>query len=402
MKIRTLADAKKLSTATVLMRVDFNVPIEKGKIKEDFKIRQSLADIHYCLARANKLILMTHLGDPQGKRRLAYSTKPLAEHLAKILKLPIEFLDLKNNDSFKNAQQKINQAPKGTIFFLENLRFFPGEANNDLRFAKQLASLGDVYVNDAFAVSHRAAASVSGIKKYIKSYAGWLLSEEVEHLNKVLNPKKPLVVVIGGQKMNTKTKLISNLYRRADYLLIGGALANNFILAQGYKVGKSLVDKDSITIAQGLLKKAKSRRKHPEIITPIDVIVKDTTAKKGKVAVNWRLVNKVGPKEMIGDLGPQTISLFAEYIKKANTIVWNGPLGKFEDSDFQKSTIIIARLIASRSRGRAFGLAGGGETVEALHLSKMGQYMDWVSTAGGAMLAYLSGEKLPGLKGLIK
>jgi len=350
------------------------------------------------LARNNKVVLMTHLGDPQGKRRLAYSTQPLAEHLSRILKLPVEFLDWKRLDYFKNLRQKINQAPAGSVFLLENLRFNSGEADNSPRFAKALASLGDIYINNAFAVSHRAAASVSAIKKYIKSYAGWLLNEEIEHLEKILRPTHPLAVLIGGQKMASKTKLIKNLYRRADYLLIGGALANNFLVAKGNNIGKSLLDKESIKIAEGLLKK----KRGPQIVLPVDVLVSRPVKNNKQPQITWRLADKVEKGETILDIGPHTITLFSEYIKKANTIIWNGPLGKFEDKNFQKGTVIMARLIASRSRGRAFGVAGGGETVEALHLSRMGQYMDWVSTGGGAMLAYLAGEKLPGLKGLIK
>ena len=198
--------------------------------------------------------------------------------------------------------------------------------------------------------------------------------------------------------MASKTKLIKNLYRRADYLLIGGALANNFLVAKGNNIGKSLLDKESIKIAEGLLKK----KRGPQIVLPVDVLVSRPVKNNKQPQITWRLADKVEKGETILDIGPHTITLFSEYIKKANTIIWNGPLGKFEDKNFQKGTVIMARLIASRSRGRAFGVAGGGETVEALHLSRMGQYMDWVSTGGGAMLAYLAGEKLPGLKGLIK
>lgn len=404
MKIKTLINHKRNRTATALVRVDFNVPMTQGKVTEDFKLRQSLADIHYLLARVNKVVLMTHWGDPQGRRRLAYSTAPLAKHLGQLLKTPVEFLDLKNFDSFKSAQQKIAQAPAKSIFLLENLRFFPGESDNDPRFAKMLASLADIYINNAFAVSHRPAASVVAVKKYLPSFAGWLLKEEVKHLDRILNPQTPLAVVIGGQKMETKTRLIKNLYRRADYLLIGGALANNFLVAAGHNVGKSLIDKESIKIAQGLWSKNQGRKKKkPEIILPVDVLTAEYTKNPPKkTKVNWRLVDRVGKKEYIGDIGPQTVALFAEYINRANTIIWNGPLGKFEDPSFRQGTVMTARLIAARSRGRAFGVSGGGETVEALHLSQMGQYMDWVSTGGGAMLAYLSGEKLPGLKGLIK
>ena len=402
MKIKTMANAKNITGAKVLMRVDFNVPIKDAKVKDDFKIRQSLADIRYLLGRSATVVLATHLGEPEG-RRLAYSTRPLAEHLSKLLKQPVEFMDLKSNDSFAKARKKIFAAKPGSIFMLENLRFFPGEAKNDFRFAKRLSSLADIYVNNAFAVCHRKAASVSYIKKYLKSYAGWLLAEEVEHLQKALRPIRPLVLVLGGAKIATKMPLIKNLYRRADQILVGGALANDFLAAQGYPVGKSLLDKDGVKIAKWLLAKTK-RRSRPEIVFPVDVITSENWQEKNKkkVSVGLKMATQVGKSEYIGDIGPQTISSFAAYIKKAQTIIWNGPLGRFEDDHFRQGTIIVARLIASRSRGRAYGLAGGGETVQALHESKMGQYMDWVSTGGGAMLAYLSGEKLPGLKGIVK
>nr|MCU0680433.1 phosphoglycerate kinase [Planctomycetota bacterium] len=255
------------------------------------------------------------------------------------------------------------------------------------------AQPADLYVNDAFAVCHREQASVGAIKKFLPAYAGLLLTQEVESLNKVLKPKKPLVSIIGGSKISTKAPLVKKLYAQSNHLLIGGALANNFFLACGYEVGKSLIDKDSIAFAKKYFSKSKRDKK---IILPIDVVVRND---KKKVTV--KKLTAIAKNDMILDIGPESISLFAIYIKKAQTLAWNGPMGKFEEDSFKHGTLAVARLIATRSTGHAFGVVGGGETVEVLKMSKMFEYVDWVSTGGGAMLSYLGGEKMPGLKGIV-
>ena len=407
MAIKTIRQIKDLKGQVVFLRVDFNVPIKKGRVLEDFKIRQSLEDIDYLLEHGAKLIIATHLGSPKGKVVKDLSTKPIANLLSKVIKKPIKFLDVSKSKDFSAAQKIIAKMKPGGIVFLENLRFNKGEQQDDLKWAKNLAGLADVYVNNAFAVCHRADASVSAIKKFLPSFAGLLLEQEIVNLNKVLHPKKPLVILIGGAKIETKTTLIKNLFKSASQILVGGALANSFLVAKGYSVGNSLTDEESVRVAKTLLRKNRSLLAgSSKIILPVDVITSTKLTKDHQIGhhniIRIRQSDELGPNEYICDIGPETIGLFSKYIKKAQTIVWNGPMGLFETPSFRQGTVIMARLIASRSSGRAYGVIGGGETIEALNLSKMAEYMDWVSTGGGAMLAYLGGEKLPGLKGIVK
>ncbi|MFA4942703.1 MAG: phosphoglycerate kinase [Patescibacteria group bacterium] len=407
MAIKTIRQIKNLNNQVVFLRVDFNVPIKSGHILEDFKIRQSLQDIDYLLERGAKLIIATHLGSPQGKVVKDLSTKPIANLLAKVIKKKIKFLDITKTKDLPAARKIISQMKPGEVAFLENLRFNKGEQSNDLKWAKNLASLADVYVNNAFAVCHRADASVSAIKKFLPSFAGLLLEQEIVNLNKILRPKKPLVVLIGGAKIETKTTLIKNLFKSASQILVGGALANNFLAASGYEIGTSMTDKESVKVAKNLLRKNRllffNRSK---IILPVDVITSTNLKKNLQIGaqnvIQIRKPGEIKKGEYICDIGPETIGLFAKYLKKAQTIIWNGPMGLFEIPNFRQGTIIMARLIASRASGKAYGVIGGGETIEALNLSKMAEYMDWVSTGGGAMLSYLGGEKLPGLKGIVK
>jgi phosphoglycerate kinase len=282
------------------------------------------------------------------------------------------------------AVRAVAGAKAGRIVFLENLRFEAGEEKNDWRFAKKLAAGADIYVNEAFSVSHRDHASVSAIKNLLPAYAGILLEQEIANLDKIKNPAKPLVVLMGGAKIKTKINLIKNLEAKAHKILIGGALANNFFKAMGLNIGQSLYDKESVAIAKKLLSQKK-------IILPLDVVV----SAKGGAAV--RFIDEIGKNETVFDIGPRTIILFAGILKQAKTIIWNGPLGAFEKNHFQYGTLALGQAVAARSRGKAFGVAGGGETLEALKLTKMEHYVDWISTGGGAMLAYLGGEKMPGL-----
>jgi phosphoglycerate kinase len=277
------------------------------------------------------------------------------------------------------------------IVLLENLRFYQGEVKNEKKFGKLLAKMAHIYVNDAFAASHRAHASVSAIKKYLPSYAGLLLAEEIENLNKILKPVKPMVAVIGGNKADTKMKLVDSLRKKSFMVLIGGALANNFIAAHKFEVGKSVISQEYVKLAEKFANK--------NIILPVDVLV---GSGKNVSEARVKPISQVEKNDMILDIGPRTIKLFADYIKKANTIIWNGPMGYSENACFKHGTMAIAQIFASRSRGPAFGVVGGGETVAALKQSKMTEGVDWVSTGGGAMLSYLAGEKMPGLKGIIK
>ena len=390
MKIQSLNSVKNLSGKKILLRVDFNVPLEAGKIKDDYKIVSGLDTIRTLSDQGASLIILTHLGDPGGKTKTALSTAPLAIRLKKLLQKPVKFVaDISGPLAVKEA---VKMKP-GEIIFLENVRFAAGELKNDKKFAKSLAALADVYMNDAFAVSHRAQASVSAIKSFLPSYAGLLLEKEVKALQQALKPKKPLVAVMGGAKISTKAPIIKNIYPVANKILLGGGLANSFLKYHGYEIGRSLYDQESLKVIKRLMV---GKAKDKKIILPVDVVVKISTGK-----VKAKSVSEVGKQDVILDIGPKTVELYARLIKSAKTIVWNGPMGKFEEARFRSGTISVARVIASHSSGRAYGLAGGGETVEALKLSGMMEYVDWVSTAGGAMLAYLSKDKMPGLTKII-
>jgi len=388
MAIKTIRNVKNLYGKKVLLRTDLNVPIKKGKILDDYKIEQQLATIRFLLEKHCRIILVSHLsGTIPGKFDEKYSVKPIAKALSKMLGKSI--VVVKEINDFE-AGKKISKAKYGDIIMLENIRFEEGEEKNSRALAKKLAKLADIYINDAFAVSHRAHASLSAIKDYLPSYAGLLVEKEIINLNKALHPQKPLITVIGGSKISTKIALVKNLEKKSSYLLVGGALANNFLLAHGYEVGKSMVDEESI----GFAKKFKSHK----LILPVDVTVSNR-AKGGEVRV--KKVNDVNKTDYIFDIGPETIRLYSHFIKKAATIIWNGPMGKFEEGQFKYGTMSIARVVAAHSRGKAFGVVGGGETVEALEKTSMFEYVDWVSTGGGAMLSYLGGEPMPGLEGII-
>jgi len=388
-RINSVSQIKNLRSRRIFLRADFNVPLVAGRLRDDYKIRQGLDTIKWLRARGARVIVATHLGEPV-RRSAAYSVRPLAVRLSQLLKQPVKFLPGVIEPKIAAAIKKMRP---GEVVMLENLRFYKGEYDNDASFAQALASLADIYVNDAFAVSHREQASVAAIKKYLPSYAGCLLEKELKALNKVLQPHKPLVVVMGGVKAATKTPLIARLYARASRILLGGALATNFLKYQGYPVGRSLTPDDQTAAVKEFFVGHKLK---PKIMLPTDVVVQD---KKGRVRVS--VPAAVRPDECILDIGPETITAYAAVIKSAETLVWNGPLGKFEDKAFKYGTLAIASLIAARSSGLAYGVIGGGETVAALELTQMAQYVDWISTAGGAMLTYLGGGHMPGLKKII-
>lgn len=415
----------------MLLRVDFNVPLKNGKVVEDYKIAQGLATIRYLLRYKCKVAIATHLGDPKGKRVTGLSTEPIAKRLAALLGEKVTFVpeavgekvlaavnggkgskggNGRKGDGKREGGDRKRGGNSKEIIFLENLRYYPGEEKNDKVFAAKLARPFDLCVNNAFAVCHREHASVVAIKKYLHTYAGLLLEDEIINLTKTLSPKKPLVIVIGGSKISTKLPLITHFLKKADHILIGGAIANDFIKGLGYEVGKSVVGKDAAQLKRAI--KIYRHAGNKKIVLPLDFVVSDRMdgekggrggREKGRErVVAVRSINGVNKKDYILDIGPKTIGFYAKYIKAANTLIWNGPMGMFEQDDFRHGTMAIARLIASRSTGHAFGVVGGGETVEALKKTLMIQHVDWVSTGGGAMLDFLAGEPMPGLKGLVK
>jgi phosphoglycerate kinase len=391
MKIKSLSQVANLQGKTVFVRVDFNVPVERGRIKDDYKIRAGLATLEFLSSQGARVVVATHLGEPH-RVNAAYSVKPIAVRLRRLLKRPVKFVPEVTGLKVSRALAKLQP---GEFMMIENLRFAPGEYTNDQKFAAQLAQGIEVYVNDAFAVCHRNQASVAAIKQVVPAYyAGRLLEREVKALDRVLQPRKPLVVVMGGAKIKTKAPLIRHLHWAASHILLGGSLANNFFKWQKLEVGRSLVDADSLSEVKRFFK---GKKLDPKIVLPIDVVVKNKQGQPRVVSPN-----QVKATDTILDIGPATIAIYADYIKQAQTLVWNGPLGKFEEASYKNGTLMIARFLAARSSGRAYGVVGGGETVEALQLTKMAQYVDWVSTAGGAMLSYLGGAPMPGLSQLVK
>ncbi|MFA7245200.1 MAG: phosphoglycerate kinase [Candidatus Magasanikbacteria bacterium] len=396
--MKTISKLKDLTNKIVLLRVDYNVPLKKGEILDDEKIVKSLPTIRMLQAKKAKIIIVTHLGRPEGKVVASLKVDPIAVRLGELLKQKIVKLDTKDWSKNKNDKIRldlittVDALRPAEVAMMENIRFSPDEEDNKGDLSQELANLADIFVLDGFAVAHRADASVVGVDKYLPSYAGLLLETEIKILTKVLkNPKKPFVSIIGGIKAETKIPVMKNLLKTSNHLLIGGGIVNTYLYALGYKVGASIIDKD---YAQEILKYCKNKK----VVKPLDVVVGDIKGKKYFVMdINEKF--KITDKNLaIYDIGPKTIHEFSKIIKKANTIIWNGAMGYFEQNPYQYGTYSIARLVASRSKGKAFAVVGGGETILSLEAVKMTEYVDHVSTGGGAMLEFLSGKKLPGLK----
>lgn len=387
MQVRSIKDFKNLSGKKVLVRVDFNVPLKKKEVSDDFKIKKSLATIKYLVKQKAKVILVSHLGRPTGYDQ-KFSLKPVSDRLSLLLNKKIKLLDVRK---WEELEEQIEAMRDSGVTLLDNIRFINGEENNDQLFSKKLAGLADIFILDGFAVSHRKSSSVSGIANYLPSYAGLLLSEEIESLSKILEkPKKPFVVILGGAKMETKIPVLKNLLSKADYILLGGGIVNTYLWAKGYKVGDSLISK-------GFKNEALRYCSKNKIILPTDLIVGDN---KGKHARAQKINGQFKVKKGFGiyDIGPETIKLYSKYIKSAQTLVWNGAMGYFEKHPYEYGTYSIARLVAARSKGKTFGVCGGGETVEVLKELNLIDDIDFVSTGGGAMLDFLSGGKMPGVE----
>jgi len=389
LQIKTLKTARALKGKKVLVRTDFNVPLKNGRVSDDFRLRAALPTLKYLRQQGARVIIVSHLGRPDGKVAPEFGLKVLVPALTKLLKTSVIFCP---ENIGPKAQKAVDDLKSGQILLLENIRFQPGEEKNERALAKALAGLADVYVNEAFSVSHRAHASVCAITEFLPSYAGLALADEVKNLDEALHPVSPAVAILGGAKISTKIGLIKNLARHFDSVLIGGALANNFIQAAGFEVGQSVVDADyQVKIADYNFQK---------ICLPVDALVLTV---KGEVAT--RLVDEVKPKEKILDIGPRTIKIFNQKIAMAKSIVWNGPMGWFEDPRFKKGTRALALAVKKNLRARA--VVGGGETVAAVSglINARAQKTRpklFISTAGGAMLEYLEGKILPGIKPLIE
>jgi len=392
---------------TVLLRPDLNCPIEDGKVTDDFRIQESLPTIRLLLRNKNKLIITAHLGRPKGKWNEEFSFKPVAEKLANYLglkfietddKIPqygVPHLILYTGDirEQKHRDQIASIDPKDVVL-LENIRFYEEEEENDAKFAKELASLAEVFVSDCFGVVHHASVSVSGVAKHLPSYAGLLLEKEIKSLDGVLkNSKHPFVVLTGGIKLSEKVGALENLGKKADKILVGGGVANLMFKAKGLEVGLSKLEEKEMRTAWQIEKNYKDK-----LILPVDVVV--CNEKMDKHSIRVCAPYEVGKKEQILDAGPKTILTYSEEIKKAKTIVWSGPLGLFEKKPFDMATMALARLIGGRGKGKAYVVAGGGDTVDAIKKAHQMDNIDHVSTGGGAMLEYLAGKKLPGIEAL--
>ena len=374
----------------VLMRADFNVPLDGNcNITDDLRIVSALSTIKYCLEQgAAKIVLMSHLGRPKGQVIDKMSLKPVAARLQELLGMPVKMLNDCIGESVKN--EVAQSADK--IVLLENLRFYTQETKNDPNFAKQLAELGEIFVNDAFGTAHRAHASTEGVTHYLPAVAGFLLEKEMAYLGKVVeNPERPLVTILGGAKVSDKIKMIENMMDKVDCFLIGGGMAYTFLKAQGQQIGASKLEADRIDLAKTIL--AKAAANNVDFILPIDHKVADKFDAEAAV----QFVDEIPDGWMALDIGPKTIELFKEKLKTAKTIVWNGPVGVFEMTSFFKGTEAIAQYIATLT---ATSIIGGGDTASAVRKFNVVDKMSHVSTGGGASLELLEGLELPGIAAL--
>jgi phosphoglycerate kinase len=390
---RTLDDAD-VKGKRVLLRVDLNVPMENGKVSDVTRIERVAPSITEIADKGGKVILLAHFGRPKGPDPKE-SLKPVAEEVARVIGRPVAFAHDTIGDQ---AQAAIARMQPGDILMLENTRFHKEEEKNDSVFVAKLAALGDIYVNDAFSAAHRAHASTEGLAHRLAAFAGRTMQAELEALGKALEkPERPVAAIVGGAKISTKLDLLGNLLAKVDVLIIGGAMANTFLAARGYAVGKSLCEHNLIPTAREILGQAKT--KGCEIVLPVDVVV----AKKFEAHAPSRVVSaeNVEPDDIILDIGPRSIEYVVSVLARAKTLVWNGPFGAFEMEPFDNGTVAVAEAAAELTRaGKLVSVAGGGDTVAALNKAGAADRFSYVSTAGGAFLEWLEGKALPGVEAL--
>jgi len=379
----------------VFIRVDFNVPMDAGKVEDDTRIRETLPTLRLAIERGARLVLASHLGRPKGKVDPKYTLAPVAAKLRELLGKPVEFA---NDCVGSDAEAKSKALRDGEVLLLENVRFHPEEEANDPEFSRKLSQLCDqLFVCDAFGSAHRAHASVVGITKYVRqAAAGLLMEKELTYLGKaVSNPDRPFVAVLGGAKVSDKIEVVQNLMKLADAMLIGGAMAYTFLKSQGLPVGKSLVENDKLDLARDLLEEA--RRRQFRLILPIDHILAESPDSTATRVTDIAQT----PEGWMGlDIGPKTIEQFSKEISIARTIVWNGPLGMFEKPAFAQGTLAMARAVAAASKAGATSIVGGGDSVAAVEQAGLASQISHISTGGGASLEFLAGEKLPGVEAL--
>lgn len=386
---KTIKDIQ-LNGKKVIVRCDFNVPMKDGVITDDIRIKAALPTINYLIENGAKIILMSHMGRPKGEPKMEFTLKPVAERLEKLLGKEVVFIS-----SPKIVDEKVIEAAenleKGQVMLLENVRFRKEETENDDDFSKELASLAEIFVQEAFGTAHRAHASTAGVAKYLPAVSGFLIEKEVEFLgNAVENPQRPFVAIMGGAKVGDKIPVIENLLKKVDTLIIGGGMAYTFFKAMGLEIGTSILDEENIDLAKQLLEKAKELS--VELLLPIDVVASKEFSNESEIAVFDR---ENIPADMMGlDIGPKTVKLFSDAIEKAKTVVWNGPVGVFEMSNFAGGTKAIAETLA---KIEATTVIGGGDSAAAVEMFGLADKMTHISTGGGASLEFLEGKELPGI-----